>query len=225
MRGCQEAVLQGMIHIAPKELYEVLQKDLDRAVRNDSQVFFEGLKRGLPRKVTPGERKIKDFFLLLFDLYPVFAAGLGISSQKEEIAYPKDAICADITFDQFIRLLYENGFRCNLFWWLLTLPNKEELKKKMEDDFTKEGGLNALMDRSERWSFSRLFVWFFFRKAMPIILGYRNEVAVAMIRAHSDGRDIYIHYGEKHVEGLVRLLKRDGWVVKKTTYIDLKDFC
>ena len=60
---------------------------------------------------------------------------------------------------------------------------------------------------------------------MPVILGYRNEVAVAKIRAHSNGRNIFVHYGEKHIKGLVSLLRQDGWVVKETTYTDLAEFC
>lgn len=229
-RGNQEAVLQGMIHIALDKLYEVFQGDVDWATKNNYQVFFEGVKKE-PRKraSTTNESRIKKFFLFLFDLYPVFAAALGISLQKEKIVYPKDAINADITFAEFTKQLDRNGFRCNLLLSILTLLGKKELKKIVKEKFAKSGGLSALMNSSGRWSFrwsfSKLVAWFLMRKAMPIILDYRNGVAVAKVRAHSNGRNIFIHYGEKHVKGLVGLLRQDGWVVKEATYTDLAEFC
>ncbi len=226
VRGNQEAVLQGMIHIAPDKLYEVLQYDVDWATKNDYQIFFEGVKKDPSKKaLTTNESKIKKFFLFLLDLCPIIAEALGISLQKEKIVYPKNAINADITFAEFTRELDKNGFRCSFLLWLFTIVPKKELKKKFKDEFVNSGGLNALMKSSERWSFGKLVALFLFRKAMPVILGYRNEVAVAKIRAHSNGRNIFIHYGEKHVKGLVSLLRKDGWVVKEITYTDLVEFC
>lgn len=225
-RGSQLAVLQGMIHIGPDKLYELLQGDVDWATRNNYQIFFEGVKKDPPKRAsTANESKIKKFFLFLFDLYPVFAAVLGISLQKEKIAYPQSAINADITFVEFIKQLDNNGFRCNFLLQLFSFLGKKELKKKFEDEFIKRGGFNALMNSHERWSFSKLVAWFLFRKAMPIILDYRNKVAVAKVRAHCGGRNIFIHYGEKHIKGLVNLLRQDGWVVKETTHTDLAEFC
>lgn len=225
-RGSQKAVLQGMIHIAPDKLYEVLQRDVDWAISHNYQVFFEGVKKGPPKRAsTTNESAIKKFFLFLFDLYPVLAAALGISLQKEKIAYPKDAINADITFAEFTQRLDRNGFKCSFLLWLFELIGKKELKKSVNEEFAKSGGLNALMNSSDKWSFNKLIGWFLFRKAMPIILDYRNKVAVAKVRAHSNGRNIFIHYGEKHVKGLVRLLRQNGWVVKETTYTDLAEFC
>ena len=220
------AVLQGMIHIGPDVLYRHLQDDVDWAISNNYQVFFEGVKKDPPKRAsTVNEGKIKKFFSLLLDLYPVFAAALGVSLQKEKIAYPKDAVNADITFAEFTKQLDGSGFRCNFLLWLFTVVGKEELEKKVREEFAKSGGLNVLMNRSERWSFGNLIAWFWFRKAMPVILDYRNEVAVEKVRAHSNGRNIFIHYGEKHIKGLVDLLQQDGWVVKETTHTDLARFC
>jgi hypothetical protein len=222
----KSAVLQGMIHIGPDKLYWHLQGDVDWAVNNNYQVFFEGVKKDPPRKAsTTNESKIKKFFSLLLDLYPVFAAALGISLQKEKIAYPKDAINADITFAELTKKLDDNGFSCNLLLWLLTVLPKKELKKAVKEEFARIGNLNTLVNDADRWSFSKFMAWFLFRKANPIILDYRNEVAVATVRAHSNGRNIFIHYGEKHIKGLVNLLKQDGWAVKETTYVDLAQFC
>lgn len=225
-RGDQEAVLQGMIHIAPDKLYGAIQGDVDLAVKNGYKIFFEGVKKEpLEKALSNNEDKIREFFLLLFDLLPFFAAALGVSLQKDKIRYPKDAINADITFAELTKQLDRNGFRCGLFLWLFTSFPEEELKKVMEKEFAKMGGLNAIMDSSDRWSFINLITWFFFRKAMPIILDYRNEVALAKVRAHLNGRSIFLHYGEKHINGLMGLFKRDGWAVKEVSYIDLAKFC
>lgn len=226
MRGNQETILQGMVHIAPNKLYEVLQSDVDLAIKNNYKIFFEGVRKSPTKRAsTSNESKIKKFFLLLFDLCPVFAETLGISLQKEKIAYPKNAINADITFAELTKQLDKNGFRCDFLLWLFTIFPKRELKEKLEEEFTKGGSFNALMNKSKKWSFGKFVFWFLFRKAMPIILGYRNEVAIAKIRAHHNGHNIFIHYGEKHVKGLVDLLQQDGWVVKETTYTDLAEFC
>lgn len=211
IKGSQIAVLQGMIHIAPDRLYEVIQRDVDWAIKNNYQIFFEGVKKDpLEKASSDNENKIRKFFLLLFDLLPVFAATLGISLQKDKVKYPKDAINADVTFAEFTRRLDVNGFRCGLFLRLFKLFPEEELKEAVKKEFAKMGGLNALMDSHDKWSFDNLIAWLFFRKAMPTILDYRNEVAVAKVRIHSNGRNIFIHYGEKHIKGLVRLFQQDG---------------
>jgi hypothetical protein len=215
-----------MIHIAPDGLYKVLQQDVDWAVGNNYQVFFEGVKKDPPKKAsTSNESKIKKFFLFLLDLYPVFAAALGISLQQKKIVYPKDAVNADITFAELARELDKNGFRCNFLLWFFSIVPKKKLKKAVGDAFAKHGDLNATMDSLQKRLFSKFVAWFLLRKAFPIILGYRNEVAVAKVRAHSNGCNVFIHYGERHINGLVRLLKKDGWAVKETSHIDLAEFC
>ena len=222
-RQNQQAVLQGMIHIGPDKLYKTLQQDLDWAAGNKYQVFFEGVGKDLPKKSsTSNEDRIRKFFLLIFDLYPVLAGALGVSLQKEKIAYPKNAINADVTLAELTKRLDKNGFRCNFIIWLLT---RSSIEQSIRERFAKKGGLNAMLDNSGKWSVSGLIGWFLFRKANPIILDYRNEVAMSAIRTHSNGRNIFIHYGEKHVKGLLKLLQKEEWVVQKTSYTDLREFC
>ncbi len=227
-RGSQKAILQGMIHIAPDKLYEVLQSDVDWATGRGYQIFFEGVKRDPSKKAsTSNERKIEKFFLLLLEQYPVLAATFGVSLQKEKIAYPKDAINADIDFFELTRQLDENGFRCNFLLWLFTALNEKEPKRKGKDksnDKEKEKNLNELLNSSEK-SFSKFIAWLLFRKAMPVIVDYRNEVVAKKIRACQNGRSIFVHYGEKHIQGLVNLLEQDGWNTKETAHIDLAEYC
>ncbi len=79
------------------------------------------------------------------------------------------------------------------------------------------------MDSSKKWSFSKLVFWFIFRKAMPVILDHRNQIVAEKIKIYSN-KDIFIHYGEKHVKGILKLLKRDGWVVNTTTYTEIAEY-
>jgi len=224
-RGSQEAILQGMIHVAPDNLYEVLQGDVDWATANNYQIFFEGVKKHPAKKVaTANEAKIKKFLLFLLDLYPLVATALGISLQKEKIKYPKDAINADIPLAELTSQLDQNGFKCNFLLEMFKVNGRKELKKGMAEHFAKQGTVNALKGPN-KWSLTSLFVWFFFRKAKPIILDYRNKVAVTKVEKHANGRHVFVHYGEKHIKGLVRLFQKAGWNVKEITYRNLADYC
>ena len=215
-----------MIHIGPHKLYATLQRDINWAAKHNYQIFFEGVKKNPSREVlTRNEGKIKEFFLFLFDLYPFFGAAFGVSFQRDKIAYPKDAINADITFADLTRRLDENGFKCSLLLLPLEFLGREELKRKIHEGFKKKGGWNAFINNSEKWTLGRFLARFLFRKATPVLLDYRNEVAVAKIQECSDGRNIFIHYGEKHVKGLVDLLRRDGWIVKEMSDTDLAEYC
>ena len=222
-RGNQKAVLQGMIHIGPDKLYEMLQYDINLATENGYQIFFEGVKKyPTERKLNQNEKNIQKFFMFLFDLYPVFAESLGISTQKEKIKYPEGAVNADITFDTLTQKLDENGFKCKSILKIFSNINQEEMKE-IKEYLTEKDNLKKLMDSSKKWSFSKLIFWFIFRKAMPIILDHRNQVVAEKIKIYSN-KDIFIHYGEKHVRGILKLLKRDGWVVNTTTYTEIEEY-
>ena len=88
-RGRQRAILQGMIHIGPNALYELLQYDIDWAQSNGYQVFFEGIKKEPFSSLrTANELKIRNFFNLLFEYYPVFSESFGLSLQQKNILLP-----------------------------------------------------------------------------------------------------------------------------------------
>ena len=219
------AVLQGMIHVGPGKLYELLQSDIDWAVKNNYQIFYEGVKRTpLQRAATRNEVRIRLFLRSLLDLYPIWADVFGVSVQKEKISYPEDAINADLTFCELTRALDENGFSCDLQMKLLTMSPRDEVKAQLDKMFAQKS-LNDIMDELDGSILQKAVEWLFMRKAMPIILDYRNEVALCAIQEQSDERNVFIHYGEKHIEGLLRLFQMDGWTVKETTHVDLGDFC
>lgn len=227
-RGTQKAILQGMVHVGPQKLYDKLQKDVDQAALSGHQVFFEGVRKSLPGKISfsLNGREIKTFLLSLFKLYPMLASTFGVSVQK--IKYPKQAINADTDLDDVVKRLDKNKFRCSFLLFIVQMASEVESEEKKQEMKKDPNAWIQEMKRSEKSLIGKLFAWLFFRKAMPIILDYRNEVAVRKIRAYDkftkSTRNIFIHYGDRHVKGLVHLLKKEGWVVTETTFIDPAEF-
>ena len=63
--------------------------------------------------------------------------------------------------------------------------------------------------------------------AMDLILNWRNEVAVECIDMHmqvSDNSYAYVHYGEAHISGMVKLLEDYGWRVTNHQQKDLRPY-
>ncbi|MCX6714237.1 MAG: hypothetical protein NTX72_00280 [Candidatus Uhrbacteria bacterium] len=227
-RGTQQAILQGMIHVGPQKLYDTVQKDMDQAAQSGYQVVFEGVRKSLPGKIvfSSNAKKIKLFLETLFKLYPVLASTFGVSTQK--IKYPKRAINADTDLDDVVKRLDRNKFRCNFLLFIIQIFFKMESERTEEEKKKDAKDWKTEMNRSDKSLTSKFFAWLFFRKAMPIILDYRNEVAVRKMRSYDQftksTRNYFILYGDRHVKGLVRLLQKEGWVVAKTTYTDLAEF-
>ena len=225
-RGTHQCVLQGMIHIGPQPLYATIQRDMEALIKDGYQVFFEGVRK-LP--IEPprswNEVKIRKFFGTILELYPMAAATLGVVTQKQHLKYPEDAVNADITFSDLTRRLDENGFTCNLMLGMMEFYGIEELRQKAAKDIHRRRDFKDLIrERSKEGWRGKIAKWFFFGKAMPILCDYRNEVAVDVVRRRSDGRHIYMQYGEKHIPGLITLFTSEGWTVAQTDHLDLLAF-
>lgn len=227
-RDGQLAVLQGMIHVGPDALYAEFQRDVNRAAKAGFLVFFEGTRRvdnDPPRSYN--EKEIQDCFVALVDMYPLLAHALGVTWQKKDIIYPADAINADITFGEMTRELDRRGFRCTTLLHLLnhtTEDMREELKRRFA-----EMSFRDFIEESEKWSIDavlgKLFAWWHLRRAMPVILDYRNEAAVTCIEREARGRDVFVHYGEAHIKGMTKLFMERGWRVHRRSVIDLLSYC
>lgn len=230
MRGNQRAILQGMIHVAPEQFYKKIQEDLNLAAKNGDLIFFEGVTKGSLKEPfrTPNERKIKSFLLSLFSLYPVFAKSFGWAQQKEKITYPKKAINADLNIDTVVSRLHRNGFTCNILHFLMCVASLEELASVTSLQSVAKNVVIKKKDFLKTSMVGDLFKWFFFRKAFPVILDDRNLVAVDKIHRYAETpkhkRNIFVHYGEAHMKGLVKLFQQRGWKVIETTFVDLSEF-
>ena len=224
-RANQQTIVQGMIHIGPQSLYQKLQQRLDEAIAGNYQIFFEGVRRKYYRCGTANELRIKKFFHIMFSSYPVFAVAIGVAEQRDEIVYPKDGVNADIDTQEMTRVLDENGFKCRCLLFLFEILRSPKFKSQLAEVLAQKKSTYLIQEQKNPKLLSRLIIWTLFRKANPVILGYRNHIAVAQIKKSSDGRNIFLHYGEKHISGLVRLFQGEGWIVKEISYTELADFC
>lgn len=218
----RKLILQGMIHVAPVEVYRLLQDDMNNKVNEGYKVFFEGI-RDYPKlrsQASEREHEIAEFFKTIFDIYPILAIIWGFELQKKQIKYPEDAINADISFKELARLLAESGFKGGFIKQVL---KDKKIKERVKRDLSKEDPF-----KKRRKGFLDFFLWFFFfRKLDPIILDYRNKITIITIERYSASRDlqkIFIHYGEQHVPGMIDLLKNKGWKLASVSKLDLSIF-
>ena len=216
-------IIQGMVHVAPKSFYEQIQKEMNEGKEAGYTFFFEGIRTRVPEvSLTKNQTKIKEVLNLTFSLYSSFARVLGVTTQREKISYPENAIHADIEFNTLIRRLDSAGFRPGLFHWLLTWMNSEEGREKFSSA--------DLEPKNKSW-LSRLFKflsspfvfllkYWFFGSSRKVILDERNIVCVEKVRELKHG-NVFIHYGNKHVEGIVKLLEQDNWKVTEETFVEV----
>jgi hypothetical protein len=64
--------------------------------------------------------------------------------------------------------------------------------------------------------FAAFLQWLLFmRKVSPVILDYRNKVALDAIGSLLEkGNDkLFVHYGEAHMKGIVGGLRKKGWKI------------
>ncbi len=225
-RGNQNLVLQGMIHIGPEGLYRKHQEDLDNHLKEGYEVFFEGV-RGYPNlqiKASACEREIARYFRIIFDLYPVFAAVWGFQLQRKNIRYPLDAVNADISFAEMVRLLKEGGFKCGFIVRIFEAALKDKgYREQLKDNLAKVDPF-----KKPRKGLSYFFTWLIIlRKLVPVIIGYRNKVAVDIIERYSareNLQNIFVHYGEGHIPGMIKLLEGKGWRLVSLSRLDLAAF-
>jgi hypothetical protein len=219
-KGNQEAILQGMRHAGPRPAYEKLQRDLDRAAADGYVIFYEGMDAEVdepPR--TPNEAKIRKFFDLVFSLDMSSPGDLGYTSQLYDINYPEDAINADMTNGEFMRRLDERGFTCDLLLSAVETVNKQNVQRKVRA-YLEEADRESVNLNDSRSLIGKAVTWLMFRKVDAVALDERNALVVAMIRERANGRNVYVHYGNQHLKGMVALMKRDGWKVKTFTEVD-----
>lgn len=91
-----EIILYGVVHIADKDYYKAIQKDLD----SYTAVLWEGIKPG-KKKVKPGGMTIN-----VGEIQKLMCDILGLTFQKDGINYKRDNfVWADMTMDQLQKAL------------------------------------------------------------------------------------------------------------------------
>jgi hypothetical protein len=216
-KGTRSITIQGMVHIGSKQFYEDVQSQLDTAVARGHRVFVEGIRVEEQGKTvfTREAQDIYSLFEFILSLYPASARRFGFVEQDGHIRYPKSAVNADVAFHELVLLLDAYGFRAH---WMLRLL-RQFPKKLLVKELSKPT-LPEQKDVRLGW-FSRRMLWlFFFRKIMSVLVHYRDRVAVATIMKYAPKQNAIVHYGDEHAPGIIRLLRKEGWVVRSVEYID-----
>lgn len=219
-RGKQEIILRGMIHIGPLKFYEEINREIYEAVRNGHLILYEGIGTWPTIPLTKNGKQIIKLLWRYFRICSAFAEVVDLKTQGQLIQYPLNAVRADVSLDELADLLDKNGFRCDLLFYLSKqIAFRKKIKNKLRKKFIKQGLIHPVIDglATGRRAADGSNLW---RKAIPIVLNYRNKYAVATIEQY-DGYNIYLNYGQSHIRGLVKLLKQNGWTVKERQYLDM----
>jgi len=223
-RNGQQAILRGMIHVCSDAFYQEVQEELNWAQSNGYHIFLEHIMAGASEiTVTKNEQRIRRLLLFFMNEVQQLAAGRSpdLSLQKNSLVYPEDAIWADANLTDLVRRLHRNGYKCNtLLLWVFETSLKRMLWRQTKKPSRKEKTRGSVINVVERWLFDKTRSWLFLRHftiIATILTTYRNEVAVAKIKRYTGERNILVHYGENHTEGIAALLQQDGWLLIETS--------
>lgn len=222
----KKVILQGLIHGLPKLFLKWLKRDLKSHIKNGYRVFYEGVLYDERTKFSKRERSIIKCLEILEDIQREVILSLNLKSifatnedEEDAIEYPRNAINIDISFAEYVRLLTEKGLECKQFLDLM----KEITSQKYRDSVVKTtqsllngtSTLEQLQKKAEEIPF--------FRISDSIKLDYRSQVAANKIEEYSNKKGfkkIFVHYGEAHIEQIVKLLEAKGWELVKSVKID-----
>lgn len=227
--GSSEVILQGMSHIAPATFYQHVQQEMNDVTAKGYKVLFEGVMDGTAEEMaalSDQEKKAAQVLERLTDLYPVIADMDGNKTQRE-VKYPDDAVRADLNSDKIAQMVVAAGFKSELILGILDRVPKESIHTP---------GMAQAKQKKRSWwyrpffaigyfignIFGRAVAWYLFSPVKEVLVDRRDEVCVQTLEAQG-GRNVLIHYGEGHVPGIVKLLKKSGWQVVDKTIIDMPD--
>jgi hypothetical protein len=205
--------LQGMIHICEPEFYKIQQNKIDQL--KETIVFYEGVKKKNENKsFTESQEKIKEFFLLLFEIFPLVAKGNGLIFQKDAIKYPNESINADISFEDLILKLDEKKFNPTS-----SIKIFEAIKDDTETIEKIQKFLLKYLKNKKFGFISKIIIKIMsYSKFSSIVLHHRNNVAVEIILSEMEKNNFkkaFVHYGEAHIFGIKKILKERGWKIVK----------
>ncbi len=202
--------LIGVMHIAQKKYWDKLQSFVD--ARPQATVLYEGISRVSEEEKAlfgEAEAEIYEGFTQLIGVQKEFGDLIGITYQREGLAYPDSWVRTDLTGSAFIKALAEipGG-----------VPELFALKKL---------GLSARQKPFVRWYIEKILghlplVSFLGRnrnrKMMSVIIDMRNVVGCDAIIAHRKTADVISVWGGGHLPGMVKILEQNGYEIIDTTW-------
>ncbi len=200
-------IIQGMRHVAPAQVYRRIQAEMDSCYDNGFKIFIEGILLRSCAPETEAERVIVDYLSRATTLgFETMAFNHGCVTQAKSIKYPNRTKILDARAGEFVAELVRMGFTVSplasrlanhRFYWLAV---------------SRIGRLPKLAGRFQPPFFSSAGVW----HSVGVL--WRNGRVLESLNQYlgraKKSKKIYIHFGQKHVDGIVSAMKADGWVVK-----------
>ncbi len=200
-RGDKTVTLVGVSHIGTKSYYDRIQLELDSATHD--KVIYEGVEGDKSKSHGNITKLMKDLAKLL-----------KLSFQSNSIKYnKKEWINSDLDTNTLIvanpslsEILELDGD---------TLKEQSEAYERMSESKFTIGLIKLLM---------RVILAFrFLFKSDVVLLNLRNgQVLIDMFRQLKDNDSICLFYGDAHLKGIEKTLKKTGF--KKKSQYSLKPF-
>ena len=233
--GQKKVMFQGMQHIGSEDFYKSVVYDLEEAANEGYTLFFEGVQNDPMHpedvawfnKLVVGEDDLGSFYSLIAQSCGlVFQSNYFRTLESDKKIHPDKHITADVTYSQlkkeYERLLEEDSeFESN--WKAENKNSKSETSllelaqsyQQLSDRQQKllgiacRGMINTLTQRAEP------------HKSVKdrIIIDFRNKNLAKMI-LNTTADKIYITYGARHFEGLLKELqnKDQNWKIKTISW-------
>ena len=200
-------IIQGMRHVASSEVYRQIQAEMDSRCDNGFKIFIEGILFRSCAPETEAERVVVDYLSRVTTVgFKAFALKHGYTTQAQAIKYPSKTKILDSKADELIRELVKAGF---------TVPPL--VSRLAKHDFywlavSRIGRLPKWAARVQPPFYSCSDIWY------KVSVLWRNRRVLEILNHHlcraKKKKKLYIHFGQKHIDGIVSAMKADGWVVK-----------
>ncbi len=224
-------VLQGMIHEIPDSFLVWLKQDLRNHINQSYAILREGIYidddiENKLNELTDKENEVLRYVELVADIKNQMCESMDLTYQYDDdgIRYPDNSINIDISIIDYIKLLAErlakDNIDCNEIIQLLTSVTDTELTTRLVETTSKLlSGEKSIEEMT-----TKAHMIDFFRIANEIDVAYRDSIAAEKIdECSNENSNIYVHYGETHIQGIVDLLINKGWKLTKNIKIDTEN--
>jgi hypothetical protein len=212
-------ILIGVMHIGERKYYEELQLLIDTFPKY--KILYEGIGKLSPgewEKLTEKERHIYSCIIESIKTTSLLTMLLNIQGQREGLRYDSQWIRTDMSMFEFIRKV--------------SAYNIASIFPKTQISFDKKGDAvdkaltawicDIIIMRASFLVIVMNIIGFFStkcKKSNKLLLDERNAIALEAIFRESKSADIVSIWGAEHLKGMLKVLKRAGYVKKDKHWI------
>lgn len=156
-RKQQILVLRLTFHASRQEDFDSLKDEQDTLCSRGFELFVEYTfgTRNPPDNCEENERRIAEFLNFLFDLSKQATKEAGFVNQRIALPYPETAIRADLSFNECVQWLHQDGLRIpKWFVWIVKTKKGTEYLRQMRQRIIKRAhGIDCQLSYSFRLRF------------------------------------------------------------------------